>query len=763
MTSSKSYESLLAEDHREEEDDDDNEMQDVPLAEEELDDRPSSHIRQLSSSSSSLGIFDWLSTKKRKLLIAGAVAVALMILVVLAAIFLVYRSGGNIETDDSSNSGRRLWLVSSARRSILPPVNNSTDYISYDDFPIDDETAGVFVNAFDHGSISVGSTPNSSAHWVRSPLFVRCLAISQLPPDSPVAVFLVAELHQLYRQDLAPFYARLSAQLTALGRPDLYRRLHIIFHTQSNSYAAPDTSGLAGPINSQYLSFLIDQLVAATVDAVALQQFTPAYLTHGLAPFFYGLDDTRDPIFQDNNVRVIRASAVDTDRVLATIVQWNYRPENAKDYQARFNADDCQALSSGSNSTWQCSSQGNFLFADFPGALANRMIELQGGAGEVLYFNGAIGSHIGPYAPIWVPTSTESIGNGFERPTNAQDVASPSIYRANLVGQALANFAHGIARPHSIANTTFEFLSSDFWLPVTNFVFLAGSVGGRLGDTQKPLLYGNSLRDMWSCQPPNQPSEANCVLTTEVVLDSKTNTSYRSATHLKSVVSYLRLGNAQIITAPLALAPELCVGLPQNFDDEDEERTAELYYNRPHYHAVGEHFTLPGVLFQTLPSLGDNSLQLLVGSSGDALGDALSVSDVRYICPQARTACIIARNAGAMNYSNPDMTGDFDVSLAGEQCVKAFMNPQATRALYEAQFGESGSDFAALIFETCQHIGARTPSGYFVYDHYEESKALFADLGRVYLEAVASLLHTKPKGRFCKGGYCSGVGRHSQT
>ena len=80
-----------------------------------------------------------------------------------------------------------------------------------------------------------------------------------------------------------------------------------------------------------------------------------------------------------------------------------------------------------------CSGTDRVFTHDYPGHLSKQLQLFQGGGGEVLYFNGAIGNQIGNWGEVWEPTPDTPVGNGAVIPPNA--VIVPDNFRnAYLIG-----------------------------------------------------------------------------------------------------------------------------------------------------------------------------------------------------------------------------------------------------------------------------------------------------------------------------------------
>lgn len=630
------------------------------------------------------------------------------------------------------------WFAGAASITITPPVDGRTDYIQA--LSPTNESAGTFVRRFDFGIINVGNgKPN--AHWVRDELCARAAAIGP-DPDGFTTVFVSVEVYMLFMNDLEQFHQKLRA---ALGS-ERYDKLRIVVHAEHN-HSGPDTGGVGLAINQQYYAYLMDQMVSVTVEALDVRE--PVQLHWGIAPFYYGLGDIRDPRLQDANVRTIRAvSDKDAGRVVVSLTQWGMHPEVTLGYSPPIDPLDCQELLRNKE---DCSAQGRFFSHDYPGWFSRQLAALQGG-GHALFFNGAIGAQIGNHAPVWTPTDEHPLGDGREPPPGAPRVPV-SFYLAYLIGTGLANFTGQIkAHPQPVAYQPFEHRRADFWVRFTNFFFKVGGVPTLLGGVPsrrgtRPLFLGDTLRPSWICDPVEAPSALTCRSDDfDFRYDPTTNLPYRLGNYLRSEVQYLRLGPVQFITAPLELPPELATGLPADFDTP---QGVLRYYNNPELHATGSRFELPGVVFQTIPQLPGDSLQFLIGLCGDELGYSVELPDIRLVCSGDEDECRRLYQAGAMNYSEP---GSY--SMAGAQCID-IMNRQ--EIYYRRYLDEFDPDTWRIVNNSC-FFGQR-PDGY-PRGHYDETNSASIVLAQSYLDAVASMFDTKPTGRYCQGSYCDGVGRH---
>mmetsp|Transcript_18331 Transcript_18331/g.27279 ORF Transcript_18331/g.27279 Transcript_18331/m.27279 type:complete len:644 (+) Transcript_18331:1941-3872(+) len=634
-----------------------------------------------------------------------------------------------------------VYHVGTASRSITPTVNGSTDYI--EEFPPHSEQAGTFVRSFDQGVINIGNG-SPDAHWVRDELRVRVMAIG---PDSKgvSVVFLSSEIYLLFRNDLDAYHKELEKRVGS----EVYQNLRVFIHAQHN-HEGPDTAGLGLPVNHKYYGYMIEQMVDASVAALDARE--PATLHFGQAPFYYGLGDNRDPRMEDNNVRVLLARAVSTHRVVGTMVQWGFHPETLLGYRPQFNQTNCTAIPLGSP---ECSAKGRFMTHDFPGWFSKQLRALQpAGSGEALYFNGAIGVQIGPnHVKVWDVDEQHPLGNGFQPPEGATLVGK-SFYRTFLIGTGLANFTHAIKLSETpIPATPFLYREREFYTPMTNFFFKVGSCPARalnpFANPEHSLFLGNTLRKAYFCQQDVPPTNETCTFDNYAYkFDPVTKLPFRTATHLQTVTSSVQLGPLTFIALPGELAPELAVGLPQDFD----ERT-DFYYQRPTIHATGAAYTLPGTVFSSIaPKINCAPQQpcWVFGLCNDELGYIFPISDWRLKCQTNETSCSIVASQGAFNYT---VQGG---SVAGQQCKKIVANQEYYQRAYTQQFSKLAW---TVVNATCfygQNLNDH-PSG-----HYEESNSPSWDIAENLLTAVARMFgNDEPTGRYCQHQNCIGFENHN--
>ena len=102
----------------------------------------------------------------------------------------------------------------------------------------------------------------------------------------------------------------------------------------------------------------------------------------------FGQSDGRDPLIVDPRLNVLRVVFDgDGDRTIATVVQWASHPETTLGWEPPGDyTEQCAAKGWAAD---DCSADGRYFTADYPGIVRERVQAALGG--EVLYFNGAIG------------------------------------------------------------------------------------------------------------------------------------------------------------------------------------------------------------------------------------------------------------------------------------------------------------------------------------------------------------------------------------
>jgi len=238
------------------------------------------------------------------------------------------------------------------------------------------------------------------------------------------------------------------------------------------------------------------------------------------------------------------------------------------------------------------------------------------GIKEVLYFNGAIGSQIGPGGDVWEVTSEHPLGDGTTLPPGA--VAVPYNFRKSwLIGHQLAVQVADFVTRYEVAQTeSVQYLQTATFSRLTNVLFKIGLVPQSAlgGDPTLPLVLGYALRDLYVCTG-SPATEANCV-SDNYAFEYKP-LPVRVGGFAKCHIQYARLGNLQLVSMPGEFSPELVIGVPADFDTP--EGTSK-YYLRPDLHPVEAAYKFPGTIYSSLNCTHEEGLCFTLGLTGDEMG-----------------------------------------------------------------------------------------------------------------------------------------------
>jgi hypothetical protein len=593
-----------------------------------------------------------------------------------------------------------------ASRSVLPTVTNGRAFVS--DAPgwggpdpsdtFDPDNPGVYVPEWDQGQIDVGNGASDAA-WVHDDLRVSAMAMEY--GDEQV-VLVSADVYMVFSPDADEIAKRAHDALPAEWRdaPVLVAATH--------NHHGPDT---AFSVNDGWYELFATEAVGAVVDAVAALQ--PATFEVASGEHRFGVNDTRDPVVIDPNLRLLVARRAGTLDVIGSVVQWASHPETtlgwnppgvSKSKLERICVEQGWAAD-------DCSAEGRYLTADYPGAM--REIVQRELGGEVLYLNGAIGSQVGPgSAPTWLIDATHPVGDGWTVPADAFPLGlceSPGPYlcqsfaKTEATGRQLANAVLKLAETTTPINVAgLEVRRQEFFTRLTNIGFRVLIADGDLG-WKPPTVYtcDDGKLDESNCTSDEGKREDDPILTP--LTDSQVTTG----DVIKSRLVHLDLGDVGFLFVPGELPPELVIGLPRDFDTAPEK----YYRDDPDLHAVGPEYEIPGYLL----SLVDETTTFTVGLGTEELGYFVPISDYRLRCidavlPEGSTCADLF--AGGFI--------EFPEAVGGGTCQAIADDPLAV-TLYPDSVG------AALV-AVCRYgqaIGREIgePEG-----HYEETNAAGWDL-----------------------------------
>ena len=515
------------------------------------------------------------------------------------------------DTTDPADDPNQL-LAAAASRSVLPTVNGARDYLTdapgWSD-PVDPVDMGVFVPTWDQGVVDVGNG-EGDASWVHDDLRTTALVLQK--GDTRV-IMITADLYMLFAFDQDEIERRLRDQL-----PAEFGDAQIIISATHNHHG-PDS---AFSINDDWFDQAADEMVGAATDAIA-NGLLPARMTSVGDEHRFGQSDQRDPLIVDPRLNVMQVLDVETGDAIATVVQWASHPETTLGWNPPGDIT-AQCATKG----WaddDCSAEGRYFTADYPGIVRERVQAAVGG--EVLYYNGALGSQIGPgRADVWQIDDAHPIGDGVTPPAGAQpvpratDFRDRNLARTTAIGTALADHVLAlIPTANDVAFDDIEYRQQSFFTRLTNIGFRVLLADGDLG-WQVPTVY--------NCEPGEPFTEDTCISDggesiDDPLLTPLVESQIRKGDVFKTRVTWLRFGDVGFLFMPGELPPELVIGLPTDFATD----TAK-YFEFPDLHATGDDYAIPGALLDLVPT----SQTFTVGLGGDELGYWVPLNEYRLKC-----------------------------------------------------------------------------------------------------------------------------------
>ena len=513
---------------------------------------------------------------------------------------------------DPTGPGEEPLYAGAASNSILPTVGGTRDYL--DEAPgwdaLDPNDIGVFVPTWDQGRVDVGNG-SEDASWVHDDLRTTALALRR---GTTVVIMATADVYMIFAADAAEIERRARALLP----PGLEAMTKIIISATHNHHG-PDT---AFSVTDEWYDTMADQMADAIARAAVAME--PARIEVATGEHRFGQSDGRDPVIVDPRLNVLRVLPADEtdERSIATVVQWASHPETTLgwDPPGDFSA---QCATKG----WaadDCSAEGRYFTADYPGIVRERVQAAVGG--EVLYFNGAIGSQIGPGdADVWLVDEQHPVGDGVTAPAGAQpvpgaaDLRDQNLARTEAIGAQLTVAVRGrleVTQPVAVHEIGWQ--QQPYYTRLTNIGFRVLLADGDLG-WQTPAAY--------TCAAPpfadDTCTDDGGALEDDPVLTPLVDSQVRTGDVLKTQLTWFTLGSVGFLFMPGELPPELVIGLPDDFTTN-----VAAYYTEPELHATGADYTIPGNLLALVPT----DVTFTVGLGGDELGYFVPINEVRLKC-----------------------------------------------------------------------------------------------------------------------------------
>src|SRR5215204_1888042 len=596
--------------------------------------------------------------------------------------------------------GPRVLKAGAASRSVLPLVDASHNYLRAG-FPPDSDaiSPGIFVPEWDDGRIAVGNGEDE-AHWVRDDLRVRALALSK-PSSHRVTVLLSADLYMIFRVDADSIRAKVENRLPRTDVEVLVGATH--------NHHGPDT---AFDVNHDWYEYMTDQAADAVVDAV--HRMRPARLRVGSGKHWFGMDDD-DPQVIDPSMNVLQAVSTN-GRVIATVVQWNNHPETTLNWSPPVDlSEECAVLG------WEgdeCNAEGRYFTSDYPGALS-RTIQRRTGA-EALYYVGALGHLVGPGgASVWEVDGSHPLGNHFDPPPGAAvpggdgfSYTDKNFRRAVVIGEQAASVAlRIIANGEWLHDTTIALRRQPFYSRLSNIGFrVLLVVDPDTGFTQ----LGHVPPTVYTCPATGPKTDATCQSEGLATEEDPFVGTIRAGNHLKSEVSYLRIGPVGMMFLPGEMSGELVIGLPAEYRSDPLR-----WYEEPlDLNTFGDDYTTPGYVLNRM----HDRYRFTISLGNDELGYVFPISNWRIKCVADEIggpgACQALHDAGVIEF--PD-------AVAGETCKAITEDPQ--------KLEQYPVDARLAVSASCSYGQALGEAE----NHYEETNSAGWDMAVDILDAVAKL------------------------
>ncbi|MFT5357961.1 MAG: hypothetical protein ACI9KE_005198 [Polyangiales bacterium] len=337
----------------------------------------------------------------------------------------------------------------------------------------------------------------------------------------------------------------------------------------THTHEARDTLGQWGGglgssgVDLEYMDFIYGAIAQAVREAItALQPANIEYASTFIRDQPGGVrryvSDSRDPQVLDDEIRVIRFMEAGEDETIATLINFASHPEYAGSRNTLLSSDFAHSLREGVENGVQGPTEA-----------------LEGLGGIAVFFNGAVGSQIGP--------------NDLDTPQTFDGVPFPNntIELAHGVGEQFAAFTlEAMETSTQEESAALAFRARDFELAVDNPLFIFGFTVGIF--------------------PTRTPRPANPAIPL-----SAGNTGY-----IRTEVAVVDIGRARLLLVPGELDPSLFVGgYDGSYTPADRPIVNEEVTNPPDLSLAPE-----GPYMRDRAAEGGFDYVLLFGLANDELG-----------------------------------------------------------------------------------------------------------------------------------------------
>ncbi len=433
------------------------------------------------------------------------------------------------------------------------------------------------VVTFEEGKILVGNG-RGEAWYIHGPLKASVLVLEDPQTQTRVA-FVSADLYLLLQQDV-------DAIRELVGES---AGIDFINIAPTHNHMGPDTVGMTGfeeksvgeileavfangeiqsGINPVWFNDMMHKIAGAIETAAA--NMYPANLRMGKTNFRFGMMDNREPHIIDDDLMVMGVEGLN-GQPIATLVQGNCHPEAVLLYaDPKYSLLDVDRLAPNIRKA-----QGHIISPGFPGAVRKHIRE--NGGGTPLYFSGALGGMItNIWSYVWDPVKHP------EYPVTADPETVPEEYRilpdfrlSAIQGREMAKAAFKALNEGETAKSVdISFTKKEILVPMENPLFRLMSATGILG-FNKGKLYDD---------------RGNVDERTGRWLNGAFISGLRvpKGKNIKTEVSVVNVGPAQIINVPSEILGELTIGFPDDF----YTNTKKYYPKNAKHHPTGKDYKL---------------------------------------------------------------------------------------------------------------------------------------------------------------------------
>jgi len=433
------------------------------------------------------------------------------------------------------------------------------------------------VLTFEEGKILVGNG-SGEAWYVHGPLKASVLVLEDPKTQIRVA-FVSADLYLFLQQDVDAIRAMVGPSAG----------IDFITIAPTHNHMGPDTVGMMG-LDGKSVGELLEIIfaggeaqsginpvwfegmmrkIAGAIEAAAANMY-PANLRLGKTKFSFGMMDNREPHIIDDDLMVMSLEGLN-GQPIATLVQGTCHPESVLLYaDPKYSLLDVDKLAPNVRKA-----QGHILSPGFPGALRTYIRE--NGGGTPLYFSGALGGMItNIWTKVWDPEKHPEYPVNADPETVPENIKIPPDFRLPAVqGREMAKAAFkALAEGETAKNVDISFEKKNILVPMENPVFRLMSASGILG--YKPgVLYDDEGRP-----------------------DRRTGRWLKGAfisglqvpkgKNIKTEVSVVNVGPAQVVSVPGEILGELSAGFPDDF----ETNTKKYYPKNAKHHPTGADYKL---------------------------------------------------------------------------------------------------------------------------------------------------------------------------